>query len=126
VEHLTPSDIDRMARGALSGSGVNPGDIRIAKKLLEFRGEYGFPRSTIAQATGVSITSITRIELGQRGLSTHSLSHLVTGLRGLVRMMFPNRIRSFEKWAFEFLEIVATVEEEQRIARKRAAQERQQ
>lgn len=123
MENLTPDDIDRMARGAMRGSGRDPGDLRIGKKLMEFRGEFGFPRSTIAQASGINYTSITRIELGQRGLSAHSLSHLITGLRELVRMMFPNRQRTFEKWAFEFIAIVATVEEEQRIARRAAKKE---
>lgn len=117
MENLSPDDIDKMARGA-SNKNPDPGDMRIAKKMLEFRSEYGFPRSTIAQAAGVSLTSITRIELGQRGLSAHSLSHIITGLRALVRMMFPNRLRAYEKWAFEFIEIVAIVEEEQRIARR--------
>lgn len=118
MDQLTPDDIDKMARGAMSKYNPDPGDMRIAKKLMEFRATFGFPRSTVAGATGISLTSITRIELGQRGLSAHSLSHLVTGLRDLVRMLFPNRIRTFEKWAFEFLAIVATVEEEQRIARR--------
>lgn len=124
MENLTPDDIDKMARGAMGKWNPDPGDMRIAKKLMEFRANFGFPRSTVAGATGISLTSITRIELGQRGLSAHSLSHLVTGLRDLVRMLFPNRIRTFEKWAFEFLKIVATVEEEQRIARRMEKEKR--
>ena len=115
---MTPDDIDRMARGAMKKWNPDPGDMRIAKKLMEVRAIFGFPRSTVAGATGISLTSITRIELGQRGLSAHSLSHLVTGLRDLVRMLFPNRLRTFEKWTFEFIKVVATVEEEQRIARR--------
>ena len=118
VDQLTPDDIDRMARGAMKKWNPDPGDMRIAKKLMEVRTIFGFPRSTVAGATGISLTSITRIELGQRGLSAHSLSHLVTGLRDLVRMLFPNRLRTFEKWTFEFIKVVATVEEEQRIARR--------
>lgn len=118
---LTPDDIDRLVQGPTRKPGageLKPGDMRIGKKLIEFRTQFGFPRSTVAEVAGVSVTSITRMELGQRMFSAHSLSGVLVGLRKLIRLVNPKQMRAYEKWAFELLEIVHTVEEEQRIQRR--------
>lgn len=111
-----------MARGTLvSGRTTDrrqKGDLRIANKMKEFRAVFGFPRSTVATVTGIHLTSITRIELGQRMFSAHSLSHIITGLRETVKIMSPGKLRTFDKWAMELLEVVAVVEEEERLRRK--------
>lgn len=128
MEKLSQSDIEQIARGAFrrpstAGGENKPGDMRISRKLIEFRQQFAFPRSTVAKLAGVSLTSITRIELGQRMFSAHSLSGLIIGLREGVRMLFPRRVREYDKWAFEMLEVVHTVEEEQRLERRRRMEE---
>lgn len=122
---LTPDDVDQMAKGAFrkpGGGERRNGDMRIGEHLMKFRQELGYPRTTVARATGVSVTTITRLELGQRMFSAHSLSGMIVGLRELVELMQPAKKRWYDGWAMELLKIVHTVEEEERIDRRARGQ----
>lgn len=117
---LSQSDAEKMIRAAYAGTrkwkdNHRKGDMRIGAALVSMRVSYGLPRSTIASVTGVSLTTITRLELGVRSFSAHSLSRLITGLRKAVNLLHPGRKAEFDKWALEFLALVAEVEEEDRV-----------
>lgn len=112
MDALTPQDIERMAAGS-----NETGDLRLGVKLMEFRTTFGVPRETLASLSGVSVTTITRIELGQRMVTTYSLTHLIKGARQFVKMIAPRRVRTFEKWALEMVFIVADITEAQRLER---------
>ena len=61
------------------------------------------------------MTTITRLELGVRMFSAHSLSRLVTGLRNGIHMLFPGRKHEFDRWIIDFMYLVSEVEEEFRL-----------
>ena len=117
---LSQEDAEQMIRSAYSGTRVwkdrtRKGDMRIGAALVSMRVSYGLPRSTIASLTGVSMTSITRLELGVRSFSAHSLSRLLVGLRNGIHMLFPGRKAEFDRWIIDFLYLVSEVEEEDRL-----------
>lgn len=124
METMTPDDIDQMARGLINKTERrdSKGDLRIGAKLKEARALFGFPRSTVAEVTGVDITSITRLENGQRMFSAHSLTHILLGLRETVRLFAPTKVRLYDKWMIEMLEVVREVEEEERLRRRKNGQ----
>lgn len=95
-------------------------------KLRELREMFHFSRSAIANISGLRSNTITKIELGRQGVSTHVLTSILVNVREAVRIIFPGRTREFDKWRSEFIGIVYTVEEERRQAlRARTGRDRQ-
>lgn len=119
---LSQEDAERMIRSAYSGSREwtdqnRKGDMRIGAALVSMRVSYGLPRSTIASLSGISMTTITRIELGIRNMSADALTNILTGVREGVKLLHPGRRTEYDRWMIEFIGMVAKVEQENRLER---------
>lgn len=119
---LAPSDIEQMARVfAVPRTWKNQygergtGDLRIANLMLQFRKEHGLSRTAVINATGISKTTILRLERGERFFSLESLVQYLTGTRELIEMLFPRKLREHDKWAAELISTVATVVRERQL-----------
>lgn len=119
---LSQSDAERMIRAAYAGSREwtdknRNGDMRVGAALVSMRVSYGLPRSTIASLSGISMTTITRIELGIRSMSADALTNILTGVRGGIKLLHPGRRAEYDRWMIDFIGMVASVEQEERLGR---------
>lgn len=133
VDVLAPSDINAMALALVRPRDWEnqhgeraTGDLRIAEHMLKFRKDFGLSRAAVVNATGVSKTTILRLERGERFFSLESLVLYLNGTRELVEMLFPRRLREYDKWAGGLMGTVATIIRERRFEKEitREAEER--
>lgn len=122
VVELNPQQREEIAASALSGGGS--GDPRVAVKVAQFRNNFRIPRRVWGEVSGVSQTSLYRVEKGQRDFSIHSLPNAILGGRKLVKQLHPYRVREYDAWARELVEIVAVVESEKAAHKKERIRER--
>lgn len=122
VHSIPERQLGSMARAV---SGGNARDVAVGMKLREYRDMFNIPRRLIQSTSGVSKTTIGRVENGIRPFSTHSLANTLAATRSIVKTLHPQRIREYDKWEREMILLVAAAETERRERKAQRASQRE-
>jgi transcriptional regulator with XRE-family HTH domain len=115
MDTLTPPEKEALAGSVARGEATK---VEQGLRLRHMRSEYNISRQLLSEVSGVSKTTLLRIENGQRSFSVYSLTHLLLGARKIVQTLYPRRTAGVNKIAWDLIEAVAADEEIQREKRR--------